>query len=115
VKPTDDDLDDLYALGPCCICETDQDVRNIAMLDQRAPIAGHGWGCVVCDLPPDGALAVLCDRCAGGFESKILKLQFACRGYPASEGRVPFEDLDPAPFEHDRRKHPEASRRPGFG
>jgi hypothetical protein len=56
------DLHLLPMLGPCCACErVGPRVRNWIMLHKRAVIAGHGWGCFVCGLPPDGASYVLCD------------------------------------------------------
>lgn len=82
-------------LGPCCVCERDvEDVVNLMLLPRRAPIAGHGWGCVVCNLPHDGAIAVLCTACVG------LELRFVCRGYPTTEGRMPLAELGPEEFEH---------------
>ena len=101
---TAQDDDEPASLGSCCICETYFGVRNIVMLDRRAPIAGHGWGCVVCGLPSDGAVAVLCDGCLELFQAGGVCL-FACRGYPAKDGRVPFADLSPEPFGHDEAKH----------
>lgn len=51
-------------LGSCCACgREDETCRNIVMLSVRAPVPGAGWGCVVCGLPLDGAIAVLCDAC----------------------------------------------------
>ena len=92
-------------LGPCCICEGMTNVHTILMLEQKAPIIGHGWGCVVCDLPPDGATAVVCDACIeeGDVESR---LRFACRGFPASEGRVAIDELH-GEHQHDMRYHVE--------
>ena len=54
---------DPRSLGPCCQCECTDGVRNIFLLNRRGAIPGRGWGCVVCGLPPDGAVAVLCDAC----------------------------------------------------
>jgi hypothetical protein len=76
------------------------------MLSHRAPVPGHGWGCAVCGLPPDGAVAVLCGPCTDRFAADCA-LRFACRGYPATDGRIPFDELDPEPFEHDPAKHEE--------
>jgi hypothetical protein len=53
---------DMPDLGPCCMCGIPEP-QAIVMLSRRAAVPGHGWGCVVCGLPPDGAVAVLCDPC----------------------------------------------------
>jgi hypothetical protein len=91
-------------LGPCCICETRVGVTNILMLQRRAPIAGHGWGCVVCNLPSDGAVVVLCDGCMELFEAGAAPL-FVCKGYPRTEGRMPMTEFHGAPFHHDDTIH----------
>jgi hypothetical protein len=92
-------------LGPCCICETDADVINILMLEHRGLVPGHGWGCLVCDLPNDGAVVVLCEACMGRYQRGEAPLRFFCRGYPASDGRAPFSELPPDLFDHDMTKH----------
>lgn len=94
-------------LGSCCMCDGADGVRNIIMLSQRGAIAGHGWGCVVCGLPSDGAYAVLCDPCLELWQKKPELLTTACRGYPGSEGRIPIAELPPGRFDHDDRKHKE--------
>jgi hypothetical protein len=96
--------------GTCCICERAEGVTNILMLDQRAPIPGHGWGCVVCGLPSDGAVAVLCDACLDLYAKQHDALRFVCRGYPGHEGRVPISELSPEPFTHDEAKHRDEMR-----
>jgi hypothetical protein len=93
-------LDDGPALGPCCNCGRPGRVGTIAMLDRRSPTPGRGWGCVVCNLPSDGAIAVLCDDCLDVWPPK-----FVCTGYPAVDGRTPYAWLSPETFEHDRSKH----------
>jgi len=88
-------------LGPCCCCgESGPDVRNIVMLHFKIPMSGRGWGCIVCGLPADGALYVCCDEC---FEKKANP-KYACKGYPAKDGRLPIEELT-EPFEHDEKLH----------
>jgi hypothetical protein len=94
--------DDLLSLGPCCGCGGDTaGTHNVIMLTVRNKVPGHGWGCVVCHLPPDGAVAVLCgaclDRAARGVEDV---LRFACRGYPDTDGRAPIGEFT-EPFTHD--------------
>ncbi len=88
-------------LGPCCACgENLQDVRNVVMLHHRAPVPFTGWGCVVCDLPADGAVAVLCDRCL----LTHAEIKDACHGYASEGRRVSLKSLT-EPFDHDRSKH----------
>lgn len=122
VLETEDDVDNLgnlsspTALGSCCICERiDPTVRTIITLPKRSPSPGKGWGCLACGLPTDGALAVICDVCAGpvdevgcNLDSTVPeRLRFACRGYPGADGRVPIGELDPTPFVHDLSFHRE--------
>lgn len=92
------------SLGPCCICETHVGVTNIMMLDQKAPLAGRGWSCIVCNLPADGAIAVLCDGCMDLVEAGAQPV-YVCRGFPASDGRALYCDLPAEPFHHDAVAH----------
>lgn len=93
-------------LGPCCICEGTENVRNVILLNVKGTIPGHGWGCMVCGLAADGASAVLCDACLDIYEKDNSALKFACRGYPAKEGRVPIDQLE-GHHDHDMKKHKE--------
>ena len=89
------------SLGPCCGCERDTGGQyNIVMLFFRNKVPGHGWGCFVCNLPPDGASAVLCDDCTERMERGEDVIRFACRGYPGSDGRAPVGKFT-EPFDHD--------------
>jgi len=105
-----------HDLGACCICETHYGVTNILMIARRSPIPGRGWGCVVCDLPQDGAVAVLCDGCRELVEAGSNPI-FVCRGWPATDGRVRYSDLDTPPFDHDdgihRQRDEELAQRRG--
>jgi hypothetical protein len=94
------DAGDLPSLGTCCICGGDRRVRTIIMLEVKGAVPGHGWGCFACNLPMDGASAVLCDQCARGWQSGAVKLQWACAGYPGEDGRVPIAELT-VPHKHD--------------
>jgi hypothetical protein len=88
-------------LGTCCACgRDDRTVRIVLYLPRRSPIPGRGWGCVVCELPAEGAVAVICDECA---ECKV-SLRFACIGYPGIDGRIPIEELS-EDFRHDISRH----------
>lgn len=92
-------------LGTCCACEGTAFVRNIVMLPWRSPTPGHGWACLVCGLPNDGAVAVVCDTCM----DRNTRFPVACRGYPASEGRIPMSELTEK-FEHDKDQHAHESQ-----
>lgn len=99
-------------LGPCCACgrsAPDVRIRTFLALDLKGPLPGRGWGCVVCHLPNDGAVAVLCDDCAPrrAGDKPRQDVRWACRGYPATDGRVPIQELA-TPHRHDLRYHPEA-------
>ena len=105
VEPEEDETPDF---GACCVCETTEGIRNMIMLDKRAQVSGHGWGCVVCGLPSDGANAVLCDPCFDRFRQDPSVLTIACRGYPATDGRVAIAELEP--FQHNEWLHREEQR-----
>lgn len=91
---------------PCCMCENDG-ANNILMLHRRGVSPGHGWGCVACGLPSDGAVAVLCNECVEIYQENPAALRFVCHGYVADKRRVSIDDLPPGEFDHDRTKHPE--------
>lgn len=97
-----------YDLGPCCACErAGPTVRNVIMLNVRAPQPGTGWGCVSCRRPRDGALTVLCDECfgAGPGHPFAHEPRFAIAGFATeSHTRVPIESLT-EPFVHDEYLH----------
>jgi len=99
-----DDVDQDLAFGPCCCCGREHPevrVRTALMIPKKSPIPGHGWGCLECGLPSDGAIAVVCDECV----SANAPLRWACQGYPV-EGRYPIAQLRGV-HEHDRSKHNE--------
>lgn len=102
-----------HNLGTCCGCRVaGEQVRNIFMLDKKCPVPGHGWGCVQCGLPSDGCCVVLCDACYFRVEMEGLDAVCvdACRGYPATDGRMPYADLV-GHHDHDLSKHPEVRKR----
>jgi len=98
-EPAAGDDGTMPELGPCCGCGTTEGVRNMCMVSRRAPVPGTGWGCVVCDLPGDGAIAVFCDACV---EKPVTHV---CVGYPKDGKRRPIEELAPGVFDHDAAKH----------
>ncbi len=84
--------------GACCACGGRRRVRNIVMLDFAGPVPGHGWGCVVCGLPCDGAVAFLCDGC-------IRRRRPAVMVSAGGGKRVSIESLARVPFAHDLARH----------
>lgn len=95
------DRDPPLDLGPCCACDGVVNVRNIYTLAQRGPVPGTGWGCFVCGLPKDGAIAVVCDAC---YEA-AREPRYVCDGYPLQKRRIPVASLDRTPFDHDEERH----------
>jgi hypothetical protein len=91
---------EMESLGTCCGCETPIGVRTIVTLSFRNKVPGHGWGCVICHLPTDGASAVLCEACTVRLQEGEDVIRFACRGWPAVDGRAPIGKFT-EPFEHD--------------
>jgi len=90
-------------LGSCCGCgKTDKTVRNVIMLDRKAPEPGKGWGCVVCNLPPDGASVILCDEC---LEKKPQPLDKIVMGYPGENRRIHATAYRFVEFKHDEFLH----------
>lgn len=86
--------------GPCCACGQFQKMNALVVVDKRRPTPGHGWGCVVCGLPMDGAIAVVCDECV----EQRAEIRWVCADYPLSPGRVEITALT-EPFQHDRSRH----------
>ena len=89
--------------GACCSCGREGDdlnIKNVVMLEQKAPAPGSGWGCLVCNLPVDGAVAVICDDCL----SLGRPIKFAVAGELKKKRRIPVEDLG-AEHKHDMTKH----------
>ena len=110
-------LDPLF--GPCCRCGTTATaVDTIIMLPFQAPIAGHGWGCLQCGLPPDGAIAVVCDACAqfladaDWHAADLSLLESVCSGAVADGQRMRRAHFRAVRFAHDRLQHPELDQTP---
>ncbi len=82
----DPDYDELEEVdyGPCCACNaTGATVRNFLLIEIKAPIPGTGWGCVICSLPADGAIAIVCDPCLEAQRTPISIVY----GYPKEKKR----------------------------
>lgn len=91
-------------LGTCCICGTADDVRVVLMLNKKCPTPGRGWGCLVCGLPEDGAVAVLCSDCEGAYAIGAKQLAQVCTGHPARDGRTGIHAVG-GTHEHDVALH----------
>lgn len=96
-------MDDLPNLGPCCMCEGPS-ACNLIMLSRHCAVPGHGWGCLECGLPLDGAYAVSCEACIIRWQQDNSLLTVGCRGWPG-EGRIPIAELPPGVFDHDLSRH----------
>lgn len=97
-----------FNLGPCCCCGKEgPEVQVVVTLDFHAPVSGTGWGCVLCGLPCDGAVAVLCHDCAGKVDSHQAAIQTICVGYPSEGRRAAWPDREYPPFGHILSKHGE--------
>ena len=93
-------------LGSCCICESRTDVNNVLQLDYKVK-SESGWGCFVCGLPAEGAVACFCDACLHlyGPDSIEPHLRFLMNG---AEGRIPVPPpQERIPHAHDLHQHPE--------
>lgn len=88
-------------LGSCCACgEEGPSVRNVIALQLKASVPGTGWGCFVCDLPADGAVTVVCDRCIADQREPV----YACDGHPAAKKRIRISELVGS-HKHDPATH----------
>jgi hypothetical protein len=101
---------ELEDLGPCCACGRDKPdalkdlptvwARNIVMLEFKALTPGYGWGCFVCGLAMEGAVACLCDDCM----TIGRPIRFAVDGEVRLKKRIMIERLT-VPHLHDMTKH----------
>jgi hypothetical protein len=96
--------DDRPDLGICCECGAEP-ATTVMLLDRLAPKPGTGWGCVLCDLPSDGAVAVLCAECDDKLQDQNRGPAFVCSGFPKENNRLPFDRLSLEKFEHNAEKH----------
>jgi len=115
----DGQMKDMPDLGRCCNCGVtgknkagDPLVVNINFLSFRAPKEGTGWGCVVCGMPPNGAIVVLCDACQEVFQATAKDMKSpeegvlsVCFGWPDEDVRLAWEGFEKVPFNHDDEEH----------
>jgi hypothetical protein len=91
--------------GPCCICEGTRNVRNIVAIAKQSP-HGQGWGCVVCNLAPIGASAIVCDKCIENFSAGQLRFYCVPDGDDYVSGRAPTTELEQQPeHKHNMELH----------
>ena len=95
------------SMGACCACGSRRNERSLICLPFRVPDLwrvedGTGqWGCFQCGLPPEGAVAVVCDKCMlAGRDPTTF-----CIGAPGKGSRAGVELLVEV-FQHDMKKHP---------
>ena len=53
-------------VGTCCACQEaipDDMPRSVIYFNFKSPTPGRGWGCLFCNLPSEGAVAVICQKC----------------------------------------------------
>lgn len=86
----------------CCGCGALKSCRNLIALRFHQTEPGIGWGCVVCNLAPHGAVSVVCDDCIElGVDPEFM----VCGTLPDLR-RVPLPPLEQRfSFEHDREAH----------
>jgi hypothetical protein len=106
--PPDPHVDESNVILTCCVCDhRGRSVRNLVFMNFEAPPGFVGWACVVCGLPPRGALAVICDQCAEA-QVGMHSIRYILGGrYSFDDVRVPLEGFKFVPFVHDLSKHPE--------
>ncbi|MBG1268269.1 hypothetical protein [Nostoc sp. WHI] len=81
-------------LGTCCGCGcTGETVQNLVMLQKKAPVPGTGWGCVVCGVPSDGAVAVVCNDCLARLEIQPDVIKEVVYGYATEKKRYSLAAL----------------------
>lgn len=88
----------------CCICQKHTKDKNILMVKKKAPIPGTGWGCIICNLPADGAIATLCNECLAEVMAKKAELKYVCEGYAPYGNLVDIKTLSEN-FDHDEIRH----------
>ncbi|MEH2067866.1 MAG: hypothetical protein V7K47_06820 [Nostoc sp.] len=101
----DSDEGYILDLGPCCGCgSTEVRAQNILTLDKKAPVPGTGWSCMVCGIPADGAIAVVCDECLAQLKQGHEVLKYAVYGDALDKLRCNIHELTEA-FEHKNISH----------
>jgi len=91
-------------LKRCCGCgREDVPVTTLICMDFAAPDGTAGWGCLICGLPPRGAMGCYCDRCVAADRPALF-----CFGgrFPADQIYVLVTDEQRAKsVEHNQEMH----------
>lgn len=91
-----------YDLGSCCVCEGTHDVDNLLQLDYKVE-SETAWGCFVCNLPMQGAVAAVCDLCMETYADIEPQICFLM---DTAERRIPVPPKNERiPHLHDMRAH----------
>lgn len=87
--------------GPCCATESDG-ADNLVFLPLELPeeFHGYGWGCDVCKLPSNGAMAVITDDA----KRENLHIKQVIAGLHSGHKRMDIRSCTKA-FEHDQEAH----------
>lgn len=90
--------------GTCCVCESEMDECVLIQLDYKVE-SESGWGCLVCDLPMEGAMAVVCADCFDEYDDDLEdKIKFLMNGI---RGRIPVPPPESRiKHEHNLMYHP---------
>lgn len=99
-----DQQDGRVSFGRCCACgEVKPDVRNFITLNRPAPVPGTGWGCYVCGLDLNGALAVVCDSCL----ERNAAIKWVIYGQAWRGERILLSECPDGEFHHRMSYHSE--------
>ena len=99
--PDHNEIEEEVDYGPCCVCNgKGPTVRNFLLIEIKTPVPGTGWGCMICNLPADGAIAIVCDSC---LEAQRTPISIAY-GYPIEKKRC-FIDALIEDFKHKDIPH----------
>lgn len=93
-----------FELGSCCVCEGCENVRNIVQLDYKVQ-SESAWGCVVCGLASEGAVAAVCDGCMEKYAQDDIDphIRFLM---DTAKRRIPVApESERIPHEHDMQYH----------
>ena len=92
-------------IGECCACRRRDVRRHIVLLNCLAPVSGTGWGCLVCNMPNDGGLGLVCSRCVAKGRNKAMHMMLIVSGYVMDDHLIDAAPWREKPFDHDLEVH----------